>query len=111
MAFKEPGDSLLPLLKPAIDPYLEQDLSNLQDYQPISLKSILILFSHLLLRLLKSLFPSGFPTETLYAFQDYSIRAIRPVHLSRLDSSFLITLGEETKHMGQNFVSLTPKYF
>ena len=29
MDFKEPGGSLPPLHKPAIDPYLQQELSNL----------------------------------------------------------------------------------
>ena len=46
-------------------------------------------------RLPKGLVPSGFPTKTLYAFLDCSIRAACPAHLSRLDLSFLIMLGEE----------------
>jgi hypothetical protein len=37
-------------------------------FHPISLRSILILFSHLRLGLPSSLYPSGFPTRTLYAF-------------------------------------------
>ena len=60
-----------------------------------SLKSILILSPHLRLGLLKGLFPSGFPTKTLYAFLDCSIRVTCPAHLSRLDLRFLIMLGEE----------------
>ena len=43
----------------------------------------------------KSIFPSGFPTKTLYAFHDCSTRATCPAHLSRLDLRFLIMLGEE----------------
>jgi hypothetical protein len=35
---------------------------------PISLRSILILFTHLLLGLPSGLPPSGFPTNILYAF-------------------------------------------
>jgi hypothetical protein len=35
---------------------------------PISLRSILILFTHLRLGLPSGLFPSGFPTNILYAF-------------------------------------------
>ena len=55
-----------------------------------ALKSILILFSHLRLGL-----PNGFPTKTLYAFLDCSIRATCPAHLSRLYLRLLIMLGEE----------------
>ena len=43
----------------------------------------------------KGLFPSGFPTKTLYEFLDYSIRTTFPAHLSRLNLRFLIMLGEE----------------
>ena len=43
----------------------------------------------------KGLLLSGFPTKTLDAFLNCSIRATRPAHLSRLDLRFLIMLGEE----------------
>ena len=57
--------------------------------QPSSLKSILISSSHLRFGLPKGLFPSGFPTKTMYAFMDCSIRATCPAHLGRLDLGFL----------------------
>ena len=63
----------------------------------IPLKSILILFSHLRLGLPKGLFPSGFPNNTLYAFQDISVCATCPAHLSRLDLKFLIMIGDFVK--------------
>ena len=86
------GGSLTFLHKPAIGPDLEQDLTSLQHDKPTSLKFILILSSHLRLGLPKSLFPSGFPNKTLYAFL---VSFMRPAHLSRFDLRFLILLDEE----------------
>ena len=59
------------------------------------LKYILILSSRLRLDLHKGLFPSGFPAKTMDAFLVCSIRVTIPVHLSRLDLTFIIMLGEE----------------
>jgi hypothetical protein len=64
-------------------------------YHPRPLRSILILSTHLCLRLPSGLFPSGFPTNILYAFLFSPTRSTCPAHL--LDLTILITLGEEYK--------------
>jgi hypothetical protein len=64
---------------------------------PISLRSILMLSSHLRLTLPNGLFPSGYPTEILYAFLIYLMRATRPANLILLDLITLITFGEAYK--------------
>jgi hypothetical protein len=51
-------------------------------YTILSLRSILILSTHLRLRLPSGLFPSGFPTDILYAFFFAPIRATCPVHMA-----------------------------
>jgi hypothetical protein len=47
----------------------------------ISLRFILILSTHLRLGLASCLFPSDFPSNTLYTFAFYFIRATCPAHL------------------------------
>jgi hypothetical protein len=65
--FKEPKGSSPCSQEPSTGPCPEPDRSS--PYHPIlSLRSILILSTHLRLGLPNGLFPSGFPTNILYAF-------------------------------------------
>ena len=64
---------------------------------PTSCRSILILSTHICLGLPSGLFPSGFPTKTLYTPPSSSICAICPAHLILLDFITRTILGEEHK--------------
>ena len=64
---------------------------------PISWRSILILSTHLRLGLPSRLFPSGYPTKTLYTPLSSPIRATCPAHLILLDFITRTILGEEYK--------------
>jgi hypothetical protein len=66
---------------------------------PSYLRSILVLFTHLLLGLPSGLVPSGFLTYILYAFLLSHIRATFPSHLTLLELIILIILGEEYKFL------------
>jgi hypothetical protein len=66
--FMESRGSLLCTQQPDTGPYPKPDASSPHLPNPISLRSILILSSHLHLGLPSGPFPSDFPTKILYAF-------------------------------------------
>jgi hypothetical protein len=64
---------------------------------PVTLRSILILSSHLHLGLPRGLLPYGFPTKILCAHLFFSMHATFPAHPILYDLIILIVFGKEYK--------------
>ena len=73
---------------------------------PTSCRYILILSTYLRLGLPSSLFPSGFPTKTLYTPLSSHIRATYPSHLILLNFITRTILGEEYKSFSSSLCNL-----
>ena len=73
---------------------------------PTSWRFILILSTHLRLGPPSGLFPSCFPTKTLYAPLSSPIRATCPAHLILLDFITRTILGEEYKSFSSSLCNL-----
>jgi hypothetical protein len=92
----EPDGSLPCSQEPSTNVCPEPDQSS---PHPISLRSILILSTHLRLGLPSGLFPSGFPTNMLYVFLFSPIHVTYPAHLILFDLIILITFGEQEQYV------------
>jgi hypothetical protein len=97
----ESKGSLLFSQQPATDPY-----HPVHTFPPISLIYILLLSYHLRLCLPSGLFPSCFPTKTLYEFLICPMRATCPTHLILLDLITPIAFGETYKFWSPSYVDV-----
>jgi len=101
----EPEGSLPHSQQPATSPYPEPARSSPYPPHPTSWRSNIILSSHLHLGLPSGLFPSGFPTKTLYTPLLSLIRATCPGHLILLDLITRAILGEQYRSLSTSLCS------
>ena len=89
-------------------PYLEPDQSSPYASHPTFWRSILLLSSYLGLKLLSGLFPSRFPTKTLYRTLPSPIRTTYITYLIILDFITRTKLGEEYRSLCSSLRSFSP---
>ena len=101
----EPEGSLPHSQQPATCPYPQPARSSLYPPHPTFSRPFLISSSHLRLGLPSGLFPSGFPTNTLYTPLPYPVRATCPTHLILLDFIIRTILGEQYRSSSSSLCS------
>ena len=101
----EPGSSLPHSQVPATCPYPEPTRSSPYPPHPTSWRSILILCCHLPLGLPSCLFPSGFPTKTLYTPLISHMLATCPAYLIPVDLITRTIFGGECRSLSSSLCS------